>query len=144
MSYQQLTEERRYQISALLELGISISEIAKKVKCHHATMYRELKRNQTHGQYCPQNAHTYFVKRHVAVRKYQIPARRIEYACFLLSIDWSPEQIYNVLTSVGETVSREWIRCIIEIICNLGWCDTYMSHQPRQVYFLIKCSFLKP
>ncbi|MBE3910866.1 helix-turn-helix domain-containing protein, partial [Vibrio parahaemolyticus] len=43
-SYQQLTEGRRYQISTLLELGISISEIAKKVKCHRATVYRELKK----------------------------------------------------------------------------------------------------
>ncbi|KZN41028.1 hypothetical protein N475_01210 [Pseudoalteromonas luteoviolacea DSM 6061] len=109
MSYQQLTEGRRYQISALLELGISISEIAKKVKCHRATVYRELKRNQTHGQYCPQNAHAYFVKRREAARKYRIPPQRMEYVCFLLSIDWSPEQISNVLTSVGETVSHEWI-----------------------------------
>ncbi|GAD32609.1 transposase, IS30 family protein [Photobacterium leiognathi lrivu.4.1] len=45
MSYQQLTEGRRYQISTLLELGISISEIAQKVKCHRVTVYRELKRN---------------------------------------------------------------------------------------------------
>lgn len=109
MSYQQLTEGRRYQISALLELGISISEIAKKVKCHRATVYRELKRNQAHGQYCPQNAHIYSVKRRKAARKYRIPAQRIKYIRFLLSIDWSPEQISSVLTSVGEAVSHEWI-----------------------------------
>ncbi|MCE2572810.1 helix-turn-helix domain-containing protein, partial [Motilimonas eburnea] len=34
MNYQQLTEGRRYQISALLERGVSISEIAKAVQCH--------------------------------------------------------------------------------------------------------------
>ena len=31
---------KRYQISALLELGISISEIPNKIKCHRATVYR--------------------------------------------------------------------------------------------------------
>ncbi len=46
MSYQQLTEGRRYKISPLLELKISISEIAQKLKYYLATVYRELKRNQ--------------------------------------------------------------------------------------------------
>ncbi|WP_220475523.1 helix-turn-helix domain-containing protein [Pseudoalteromonas sp. MSK9-3] len=32
-----------------MELGVSITEIAKTVKYHRATLYRELKRNQTHG-----------------------------------------------------------------------------------------------
>ena len=109
MSYQQLTEGRRYQISTLLGLGISITEIAKKVKCHGATVYRELKRNQTHGQYCPMNAHTYSVSRRKTARKYRIPAKHIEFVRFLLGIDWSPEQISNVLTSLGACVSHEWI-----------------------------------
>ena len=109
MSYQQLTEGRRYQISALLELGISISEIAKKVKCHRATVYRELKRNKTHGGYCPHNAHAFSVRRRKSARKYRIPSEHIAFVRVLLSIDWSPEQISNVLTSVGACVSHEWI-----------------------------------
>jgi len=109
MSYQQLSEGRRYQISALLELGISISEIAKKVKCHRATVYRELKRNRTHGGYCPHNAHAFSVRRRKAARKYRIPSEHIAFVRVLLSIDWSPEQISNVLTSVGACVSHEWI-----------------------------------
>ncbi|MEZ9848757.1 helix-turn-helix domain-containing protein, partial [Vibrio breoganii] len=54
MNYQQLTEGRRYQISALLERGISVSEIAKTVKCHRSTIYRELKRCGEKQQYLPE------------------------------------------------------------------------------------------
>ena len=39
---QQITDDRRYQISALLERGISVSEIAKTVQCHHSAAFREL------------------------------------------------------------------------------------------------------
>nr|OEF68414.1 hypothetical protein A152_19870 [Vibrio tasmaniensis 1F-187] len=38
MNYQQLTEGRRYQIPALLERGISVSEIAKTVQCHRGVV----------------------------------------------------------------------------------------------------------
>ena len=92
-----------------MELGISISEIAKKVKCHRATVYRELKRNKAHGGYCPHNAHAFSVRRRKAARKYRIPSEHIAFVRVLLSIDWSPEQISNVLTSVGACVSHEWI-----------------------------------
>ncbi|CAG8998976.1 MAG: IS30 family transposase ISSde3 [Candidatus Celerinatantimonas neptuna] len=109
MSYQQLTEGKRYQISALLERGISISEIAKKIKCHRATVYRELKRNRTCDQYCPKNAHASSVRRRQAANKYRIPVERVEFVCLLLRIDWSPEQIARVLTRVEAPVSHEWI-----------------------------------
>lgn len=109
MSYQQLTEGRRYQISTLLELGISISEIAKKVKCHRSTVYRELKRNRTQSGYCPKEAHTSSVQNRQMARKYRIPIERIEFVCLLLEIDWSPEQIASILTRLGEPVSHEWI-----------------------------------
>ncbi|MCQ1061414.1 IS30 family transposase, partial [Photobacterium sp. ZSDE20] len=109
MSYQQLTEGRRYQISALLELGISVSDIAKRVKCHRATIYRELKRNRTSGRYCPEQAEASTMSRRKSARKYRIPRERIEFIKLLLGIDWSPEQIANVLTSAGAPVSHEWI-----------------------------------
>ncbi|GAD91432.1 putative transposase [Vibrio halioticoli NBRC 102217] len=109
MSYQQLTEGKRYQISTLLELGISISEIARKVKCHRSTVYRELERNRKQNQYCPEAAQNSSVARRKAARKYRIPIERIEFIRELLGIDWSPEQIANVLTKVGACVSHEWI-----------------------------------
>ena len=46
MNYQQLTEGKRYQISALLGQKISVANIAQTLNCHSATIYRELKRNK--------------------------------------------------------------------------------------------------
>ncbi|MEZ9542699.1 IS30 family transposase [Vibrio sp. 10N.286.48.C11] len=109
MNYQQLTEGRRYQISALLERGISVSEIAKTVKCHRSTIYRELKRSGKKEQYLPDKAHQQSVAKRRQARKYRILQPRIDFIELLLSIDWSPEQISNVLTHAGAKVSHEWI-----------------------------------
>ncbi|MEZ9305163.1 helix-turn-helix domain-containing protein, partial [Vibrio breoganii] len=73
MNYQQLTEGRRYQISALLERGISVSEIAKTVKCHRSTIYRELKRCGEKQQYLPEKAHQLSVAKRQQADKYRIP-----------------------------------------------------------------------
>ena len=109
MSYQQLTEGKRYQISALLELGISVSEIARTVQCHRSTVYRELKRSGRNNRYCPKEAQALSVKKRRRARKYRIPQERIEFIRFLLEADWSPEQISNVLIKAGAPVSHEWI-----------------------------------
>ncbi|WP_139084485.1 helix-turn-helix domain-containing protein, partial [Marinomonas gallaica] len=37
MNYQQLTEGKRYQISALLGQEISVANIARILNCHRAT-----------------------------------------------------------------------------------------------------------
>lgn len=109
MNYQQLTEGRRYQISGLLEQGISVPEIANTVKCHRSTIYRELKRSGKEEQYLPDRAHQLAVVRRRQARKYRIPQPRIDFVELLLTIDWSPEQISNVLTRAGAKVSHEWI-----------------------------------
>ena len=44
-----------------------------------------------------------------SARKYRITPDRIDLICWLLSNDWSPEQISNVLTCCNEPVSHEWI-----------------------------------
>ncbi|MGR5303892.1 helix-turn-helix domain-containing protein, partial [Vibrio mediterranei] len=53
MKYQQLTEGRRYQISALLEQGVSVTKIARAIGCHRSSVYRELNRNTGGEIYCP-------------------------------------------------------------------------------------------
>ncbi|MFH0257701.1 IS30 family transposase [Vibrio rumoiensis] len=109
MNYQQLTEGRRYQISALLEQGISISEIAKTVKCHRSTLYRELRRCGTKEQYSPDTAQQLSRAKRLNASKYRVPQQRVEFIEFLITQDWSPEQISHVLTRIGEKVSHEWI-----------------------------------
>jgi IS30 family transposase len=109
MSYQQLTEQQRYQISALLELNTPVRDIAETVKCHRATIYRERARASVDGRYCATTAHSLAQERRKKAAKYRISPERIEFVCLLLRHDWSPEQIAFALTSVGHPVSHEWI-----------------------------------
>ena len=46
MSYTQLTEPQRYQISSLKKMGHSRTEIAENIGVHKSTISRELKRNR--------------------------------------------------------------------------------------------------
>ncbi|MGL5036701.1 MAG: IS30 family transposase [Aeromonas sp.] len=109
MNYQQLTEARRYQISVLLEQGFSIAHVAKCVNCHRSSVYREVKRCQGQSHYQPDIAHKQAVTMRRQSTKYAIPPQRIENIIVLLQLDWSPEQISQVLRLVKEPVSHEWI-----------------------------------
>lgn len=67
--YTHLTQEQRYQISALKKTTISNSEIARIIGCNKSTITRELKRNTGQRGYRPKQAqqlsearNTYYVK----------------------------------------------------------------------------------
>lgn len=109
MKYQQLTEGKRYQISALLEQGISVKNIALAIGCHRGSVYRELNRNNGIATYCPQKAHKACLDRRQQAAKYRIPSERVDFIRLLIEHDWSPEQISGVLTSSEMPVSHEWI-----------------------------------
>lgn len=109
MNYQQLTEGKRYQISALLGQEISVANIARTLNCHRATIYRELKRNKKVATYCPDKAQKACLIRRKTSTKYHIPSKTIDFIRILVEIDWSPEQISNVLKNCGVPVSHEWI-----------------------------------
>ncbi len=109
MNYQQLTEGKRYQISALLGQEISVTNIARTLKCHRATIYRELKRNKKVSEYCPDNAQRACSIRRKTSAKYRISSKTIDFIRILIEIDWSPEQVSNVLKNCGIPVSHEWI-----------------------------------
>ena len=54
MTYTQLTSEDRYTISSLRKQGFGPTEIAKKLKRHRSTIYREINRNKcTDNHYRP-------------------------------------------------------------------------------------------
>lgn len=109
MSYQQLTEGKRYQISALLAQGCSPSAIAKAVEVHRSTVYRELRRNGRNGIYEPERAHTATVARRARTPKYRVPEQTVMYVELALSWQWSPEQISGIGSRIGMPVSHEWI-----------------------------------
>jgi len=56
MSYKQLTQEERYQISALLKAGHNQSKIAMILSRDESTISRELKRNTGLRGYRPKQA----------------------------------------------------------------------------------------
>jgi len=110
MSYRQLTEGQRYQISLLLSEKFSLRKIAEKLDVSPSTVSRELRRNSvTSGCYEPGKAHQKSTKRRGRSQKRSICKRTLAAVELLLSIDWSPEQIAAVCRSIGRPVSHEWI-----------------------------------
>ena len=56
-SYQQLTQDQRYQIHAFLKAGFSQPRIARELGVDRSTIWRELKRNRGQRGYRPKQAH---------------------------------------------------------------------------------------
>ena len=109
MSYQQLTEGKRYQIAALIAQGLRPSEIARIINVHRSTVYRELRRNRRERQYDPAQAHALTQQRRRCSAKYRVPQDTIDFVELTLSWEWSPEQISGVSYRIGMPVSHEWI-----------------------------------
>jgi len=112
-SYQQLTQEQRYQIYALKGNGHSQREIADTIGVHKSTISRELCRNCSQRGYRPKQAH-----QKALVRRHQKVKRRIQPSTWQLVEeklrgDWSPEQVSGWLKkrkgAQRGTISHEWI-----------------------------------
>ncbi|MEZ0122164.1 MAG: IS30 family transposase [Candidatus Reddybacter sp.] len=101
MSYIQLTYEERVTLSTLCQQGLSVRAIARILKRHHSTLYRELDRNRCHvtdGAYRPSKAQ----RRTRARRKRSRRNRHYTKMDFLLISKllkqaWSPEQIVGYI-----------------------------------------------
>lgn len=93
MSYRQLVEGQRYQISLLLSQEFSLRKIAKQIGVAPSTISRELRRNSIKsGLYKPDLAYEHAIARRK--EKTQRISEQTEIAVLLmLSFDWSPEQI---------------------------------------------------
>jgi len=109
MSYQQLTEGKRYQISLLISQGFSAADIARCINVHRSTVGREIKRNSSGQCYQPDVAEILTQKRRQQSTKYRVPPDIVVYVEWALSLDWSPEQISAVGKRIGYRVSHEWI-----------------------------------
>ena len=109
MSYQQLTEGKRYQISVLLAEGFSFSQIAQKIDVHRSTISRELKRNGRRGCYFPELAQQCAQRRKANAAKCQISQHTKILVDKLLSWEWNPEQISAIAKRIKHAVSHEWI-----------------------------------
>lgn len=94
MSYRQLTRDQRYQIGALLRIGMKRSEIAKEIGVHKSTVSRELRRNESgRWKYNPSRAIRMARERHESKRKYRIDRQTWARVETFLKLEWRPEQI---------------------------------------------------
>lgn len=112
MKLKQLTSEQRYQISALLALNFSQTEIAKQLSVNRSTMSREIKRNSVEKVYSPEAANRLTQWRRQQAAKRCISKKAIDYIHFFLAnteLYYSPIQISVELKLKGILVSHEWI-----------------------------------
>lgn len=110
MSYRQLTEGQRYQISLLLSEKVSLRKIAEKLHVSPSTVSREVRRNSvTSGCYEPSQAHGKAKRRRSKSYKRSLCKSIVVAVKLLIECDWSPEQISAVCKRIGRPVSHEWI-----------------------------------
>lgn len=98
--YKQLTLEQRYQLEALLQVGLSQTSIAKQLKVHRSTICRELKRGialrgRTSGKYVATNAERKTRDRHKHKYKRVLLTAELKRSIHdkMCQDKWSPELI---------------------------------------------------
>lgn len=92
--YQQLTQEPRYQISALRKAGMSLRSIAQEVGINFSTVSRELRRNATDAGYIPQIAHQLSDSRRKTAQKAHKRSDKTDTIISeSLALGWSPAAI---------------------------------------------------
>ncbi|OOF32908.1 IS30 family transposase [Salinivibrio costicola] len=110
MSYQQLTEGQRYQVSVLLAHGCSQTVITETLCKSKSIISRELSRKRLpDGRYEPAQAQQLATGRRIHAAKRRILSMTIDFIKLCLDVDWSPEQISHVSARLGMPVSHEWI-----------------------------------
>jgi IS30 family transposase len=111
--YHHLTYDQRCQIQTLKERGDCINEIAKALKIHRSTIYREITRNSRDGNYEYHQANKKSSDRRYAAssQKTKMTSELIAIIEEKLKLQWSPEQISGRLKRFhGEkAVSHEMI-----------------------------------
>src|SRR5512146_107889 len=108
-SYHQLTQDQRYQISALWSPGHSYTEMAQVIGVHKSTVSREIARNSNPRSYQPLPAQQKAQNRR-RPPVYRISADVWEHVDRLLRREWSPEQISGRLKREKKIrLSPEWI-----------------------------------
>ena len=110
MNYQQLTQEQRYQIYALMKAGFNRTQIASEISVHKSTVSREMRRNRGRRGYRPQQAHELALTRQQHRVVPRITPQTWQQVERLLARQWSPQQISGRLRLERQpTVSHERI-----------------------------------
>lgn len=138
MNYQQLTLEKRYQISALQKAGFNQKEVAFEIGVHPSTISRELRRNRDAVRgYHPDLAEIKKVQTESQKKKRLSLTKPIErYIRAKLKQDWSPEQISGRMKKdMSITVVHETIyRYIYANKANRGKLYKYLRHKNKKYH----------
>ena len=110
MAYTQLTQEQRYQIYAMNQIGILQKEIALSLGVNPSTISRELRRHKdTHGRY-RKDAHQMALNKRRGKSKKRITLEQWNVVIDYLRDEVSPEQICLRLSYLKRfSISHEWI-----------------------------------
>jgi IS30 family transposase len=103
MTYDQITQNERYQIAALRAAGLRPAAIATQLRRHRSSIVRELRRNRTKGgQYVPYAADLQAQRRRsVARRNQRVRPEDWAQVWWMLTRRWSPEQIAGRCARLG-------------------------------------------
>ena len=138
MNYQQLTLEKRYQISSLQKAGFNQKEVAFEIGVHPSTISRELRRNRDAVRgYHPDLAEIKKVQTVSKKKKRLSLTKPIErYIRAKLKQDWSPEQISGRMKKdMSITVVHETIyRYIYANKANRGKLYKYLRHKNKKYH----------
>ncbi|MFL6231054.1 MAG: IS30 family transposase [Pyrinomonadaceae bacterium] len=96
--YQQLTQEQRYQIYALMKAGFNYTQTAAEIGVHKSTVSREVRRNQGRRGYRPRQAQELAAARLEQRERARIPTETWQRVELLLRQEWSPAQVAGRLT----------------------------------------------
>lgn len=113
-NYSQLTADERSQFYALRKAEIPMTQIAQQLNRPRTTLYRELARNTGDRGYRPKQAQQFARQRRVEkVKPLKMDPEVIGYIETKIKLQWSPEQIANVMKNdtdgPGVSVSHETI-----------------------------------
>jgi IS30 family transposase len=102
-SYQQLTQDQRYQIYAFLKASFSQSAIVRELGVAKSTISCELKRNRGLRGYRPKQAqHLAQARRQAKANATRITTATWQQVEAGLQKDWSPEQVSGALKAQGQ------------------------------------------
>lgn len=108
--YTQLSQEERYYISAALKSNITIAQLARELRRHRSTIYREIKRNKGQRGYRLNQANE-LAKQRCYRKISEFTDFALAYIEHLIHCNWSPEQIAGRLKQQSwlDVPSHEWI-----------------------------------
>ncbi len=109
--YSHLTLEERCRLRGLMEMGLGVSEIARRLGRHRATIHREIGRNRCVNSYRPDSADRRAWARKLRGSRIERSTRLRAHVEDRLAMGWSPEQIAGrmELEEVEHRVSAESI-----------------------------------